>query len=309
MEKILILPDVTCDLSSEMREYFNLTDYIRSWVHINDKSYATTLDWEQISHADFHKALSDKRVTVSSAAASPETYYETFKRYIEDGYSVISMSISGTISGTYGIAATAANRIKEDFPTAKIYCVDTQRMSGSFGLLVGYACQLRDEGKTFEEIVAWLEENKGRAHQMGPIDDLTFIARRGRISKGKAFMGNLAGVKPMGDCNTEGYTTVLGKAKGMKKALNATVEYVKMMATDLENQFLIVLHSDREAYALQLKEKLETLGCKKVFVGDVFSACATNVGPGLVSVYFLGEPISAECEKEKQALLAALTKE
>ena len=309
MEKIIILPDVTCDLSAEMREYFHLTDYIRSWVHINDKAYATTLDWEQVSHDDFHKALSDKRATVTSAAASPESYYETFKRYIQEGYSVLSMSISSKISATYNIATTAVERIKEEFPDAKIYSLDTQRMSGSFGLLVSYACLLRDQGKNFEELVAWLEENKSRVHQMGPIDDLTFIARRGRISKGKAFMGNLAGVKPMGDCNAEGYATVLGKAKGMKKALNATVEYVKTMATCLEEQHLLVLHSNRQEYANQLKEKLEALGCKKVFVGDVFSACATNVGPGLVSVYFLGDPISAECEKERQALLDALTKE
>ena len=82
-----------------------------------------------------------------------------------------------------------------------------------------YAVITFDDGyKSLDEILPWLEENKNRVHQMGPIDDLTFIARRGRISKGKAFMGNLAGIKPMGDCNEEGYATVLAKAKGMKKA-------------------------------------------------------------------------------------------
>ena len=96
----------------------------------------------------------------------------------------------------------------------------------------------------------------------------------------------------------------------MKKALSATVEYVKSMATDIENQYLLIMHSDRADYAQQLKEKLaEVVSCKNIFVGDVFSACATNVGPGLVSVYFLGEPISVGCETEKQALLLALSKE
>lgn len=310
MEKFIILPDVTCDLSEEMRQYFGLTNYIRTWVHINDKSVPTTLDWTEISREDFYRALNDKKASVSSAAASPEVYYETFKGYVEQGYAVLSMSISSTISGTYNLAVTAANRLQEDFPESKVYCLDSQRMSGSFGLLVAYACELRSQGETFEEVVAWLEENKNRVHQMGPIDDLTFIARRGRISKGKAFMGNLAGIKPMGDCNEEGYATVLAKAKGMKKALSATVEYVKNMATDIENQYLLIMHSDRADYAQQLKEKLaEVVSCKNIFVGEVFSACATNVGPGLVSVYFLGEPISENCEAEKQALLLALSKE
>ena len=185
MQKYVILPDVTCDLSEEMREYFGLKDYIRGHVHIDEKDVKTTLDWKEISREEFYKTLSNKKKEVSSAAASPEEYYQIFKSYVEDGYAVLSMSISSTISGTYGIAVTAANRVKEEYPEANIYCLDSKRMSGSFGLLVAYACEMQENGKTFEEVVAWLEEKKNCVHQMGPIDDLTFIARRGRISKGK----------------------------------------------------------------------------------------------------------------------------
>ena len=307
MQKYIILPDVTCDLSTEMREYFGVKDYIRGHVHIDEKDIQTTLDWEQISRAEFYKILSNKKSEVSSAAASPEEYYQAFKGYVEQGYAVLSMSISSTISGTYSIAVTTANRIKEEFPEANVYCFDSKRMSGSFGLLVAYAYELQASGKSFEEVIAWLEENKSRVHQMGPIDDLTFIARRGKISKGKAFMGNLVGVKPMGDSNEEGYVTVLAKVKGIKKAISATVGYIQRMITDAENQYIFLLHSDREAIARALQEKLQQeLPCKKVFLGDIHSACGTNIGPGMICVYFMGEPISKDCEKEKEALLLAI---
>lgn len=310
MEKYIILPDVTCDLSKEMQDYFGLQDYVRGYVHIDDKALKTTLDWSQISRDEFYKTLANKKVDVSSAAASPEEYYQIFKKYVQDGYAVLSASISSTISGTYNISVTAANRIKEEYPDCKIYCLDTKRMSGSFGLLMAYALELQKNGSSFDEVVAWLEENKDRVHQMGPIDDLTFIARRGRISKGKAFMGNLVGIKPMGDSNQDGYVTVLAKVKGLKKALTATVEYVKAMATDIENQYLFVLHSVRESAALALKDELEkALSCKKIFVGDVHSACGTNIGPGMICVYFMGEKISANGEIEKEALQRAIEKE
>ena len=303
MSKFIILPDVTCDMSKEMQEYFGLKDYIRGHVHINETEYATTLDWNEISRNDFYKYLSDKKAEVSSAAASPEEYYLAFKKYVEEGYAVLSMSLSSTISGTYNISVTAANRIKEEFPDAKVYCVDTKRMSGSFGLLVAYALELQANGKTYEEVIAWLEENKTKVHQMGPIDDLTFIARRGRISKGKAFMGNLVGIKPMGDSNQDGYVTVLAKVKGMKKALDATVSYVQQVAKDLENQYIFILHSDREEYANNLKDKLaNAVNCKKIFVGDIHSACGTNIGPGMVCTYFLGDDISADCQVEREIL-------
>ena len=303
MKKFIILPDVTCDLSPEMREYFGVKDYICTHVHINDTEVKATLDWDEISREEFYKHLSNKKTTVSSATGSPEQYYQIFKNYIEQGYDVLSMSISSTISATHDVAVTAANRIKEEFPDSNVYCFDSKRMSGSFGLLVAYAFELQKAGKSFEEVVAWLEENKSRVHQMGPIDDLTFIARRGRISKGKAFMGNLVGIKPMGECNEEGYVTILAKVKGMKKALDATAAYVKRMATDVENQYIFIVHSDREEYAKVLAEKIsQEVSCKKIFVGDVYSPCGTNIGPGMVGVYFLGDTISKDCEKEKEAL-------
>jgi len=307
MKKFVIIPDVTCDLSSEIRERFGLSDYIPGFVHINERSYKTTLDWTNISREEFYKTLANKKNVVSSATPSPEEYYQTFKKYVEEGYSVLSMSISSKISATYNIATSAAERVKEEYPDCKIYCLDTLRMSGSMGLLVIYALELRNQGKSFEETIAWLEENKHRVHQMGPIDDLTFVARRGQISKGKAFMGNLVGIKPMGDSNSFGYVTVLAKVKGIKKALAATVKYLEKIATDIENQYVVVAHSDREAYALSLKEKIEeTVKCKEVLVTDVFSGCGTNIGPGMIGVYFMGEPISNDNEVEKEALAQAI---
>ena len=108
MDKFMILPDVTCDMSQEIREYFGLEDYIKGYVHINDESLRTTLNWNGISRDAFYKCVSDIKNTVSSAAASPEEYYLTFKDYVEKGYAILSMSISSEISSTYNVAAGAA---------------------------------------------------------------------------------------------------------------------------------------------------------------------------------------------------------
>ena len=67
------------------------------------------------------------------------------------------------------------------------------------------------------------------------------------------------------------------------------------------------MHSNREKFALTLKELVEsTVNCKKVFVSDVFSGCGTNIGAGMVSLYFLGQPITEDMTKEKQTLERAL---
>lgn len=308
MEKFVILADVTCDMSQEIRDYFGVTDYIRGYVHFSDgRDFKTSLDWDTISREDFYRALSDRQMKVSTAPASPEEYYEVFRRYAEDGYDVLSISISDKVSTTYASAKKAVDRIAAEFPERHAYALDSRRMSGAFGLLVAYAHEMRRDGKGFLEVVDRLEDLRDRLHQMGPIDDLVFVARRGRISTGKAIMGSFAGVKPMGDCNADGYVTVLTKAKGMKKALATTVAYIAHAAVDIENQYVFITHSNRETYAEQLRVLVEeALHPKKVFVSDVFCASGTNIGPGMVCAYFVGDPISADGEQEKEIMARAV---
>lgn len=308
MKKYVIIPDVTCDLSSELRQHFGLEEYVPGHVHIDDRELKTTLDWSLIDRKEFYKLLLDKKVEVSSAAASPDEYFAIFEKYAKLGYDIVSMSISSKISGTYNIACGAAKRLTEAYPDCRVECINTLRMSGSFGLLVAYALELQKDGADIDTVVNWLNENRHRVHQMGPIDDMTFISRRGKVSAGKAFMGNLVGVKPMGDSNRDGYVTVLGKVKGIPKALDATVGYIERIAEDISSQYIFIMHSDRERYALELKEKIEArFSTKGVFVSDVFDACGTNIGPGMISVYFLGAPISEDCAVEKEAFASVIS--
>ncbi|MBQ9783643.1 MAG: DegV family protein [Clostridia bacterium] len=304
MKEYVILADITCDLCQEIRQEIGMEDYITGHIHFEDgRDFSTTLDWEPISREAFYKALSDKKCKITTAPPNIEEYCAAFEKYIQKGMAIISMTLSSKISSTYSCSCVAADRIREKYPEAEITCVDSYRMSGAFGLLVVYAHLLKQEGKSYEEVVAWLEENKYRVHQMGPIDDLIFVARRGRLTMGKAIMGSFAGVKPMGDCNSDGYTTVLTKVKGMSRALDTTVQYVKETATGIENQVILVAHSDREMYANTLKEKLEReLSPKRVLLTDVFCGCGANIGPGMVGVYYLGDKVTEDMAVEKAVM-------
>ena len=308
MEKYIILADVTCDLSEDLRQEYGITDYLPGYVSISDgREISTTLDWTQISREDFYKALSNKKLKVSSAPATPEDYYQAFKKYVEDGYKVLSVSISSKISSTYNVASKAAERVKAELPQAEIYACDSMRMSGAMGLLVLYAQKMQNEGASYEEVIAWLEANKRRVHQMGPIDDLIFVARRGRISMGKAIMGNFAGVKPMGDCSFDGYVSVMANVKGINKALDATVRYAEKMAENISEQIILVSHTNRQAYAEKLAQMVEEkLHPAKVYVSDVFSGCGTNIGPGMIGLYFLGKEITEDQSQEKACLNSIL---
>ena len=297
MDKYVILADITCDLSGEAKAFVGMEDYIKGHIHIFDGKEGvdliSTLDWSEYDKGEFYRKLSDHKCKVTSAPANVEEYAATFEKYVSQGYSVLSMSLSSKSSGTYDFSAVAARDVKEKYPEANIYCFDSMRISAGFGLLVFYAHLLKNEGKSFEEVIEWLEANKQRVHQMGPIDDLMVVARRGRLTMGKAIMGSFAGVKPMGDCNSEGYVTVLTKAKGIRKAFDITAEYVCRTAREPENNYCIIANTDREEYAAMLKEMIEEkVGFSKVFVIDCCSSNAVNIGAGMLGVYYLGDEIT-----------------
>ena len=82
---------------------------------------------------------------------------------------------------------------------------------------------------------------------------------------------------------------------------------IEKIGTNLENQYIIIAHSNREDYANLLKEKIEEKKIvKKVFITDVFSGCGTNIGPGMIGAYFMGNPISNDCLVEKEALTQSI---
>jgi len=162
------------------------------------------------------------------------------------------------------------------------------------GLLIIKACELRAAGLDIEKNAEKLNEIKHTIHQMGTLDDLFWVASKGRISHAKAFMGMLVGIKPMGDFNSDGLVTVLGKAKGYDKAYSATIEYIKRTGADLENQIIIVSHSgEREKQAKALAQLIEeNIKPKEIIFSDVYPSCGINVGPGLCAAFYTGTPIT-----------------
>ena len=196
-----------------------------------------------------------------------------------------------------------AKELREKYPDRKILCVDSLRYSTSLALLIIKGCEKKNEGATIEETYEYMNELKWSIHQMGFMDDLYFLAKTGRVSNFKAFFGALVGVAPLADFNKKGVSEVLAKAKGRKQANKATVEFMKKFIVNPEEQIIFIAHSLRKEFADMLAEDIkETFHPKEIIMNDVGMACGASIGPGLCSAYFIGKPISENCEEEKAAL-------
>ena len=309
MKKFVILPDVTCDLSAELRERFDI-EYVKGHIVFPDKvEREGVLEWKYCTREEFYKQLKSNPNGYSTAPANIDEFKEAFEKYVKEGYDVLSLTISSALSGTYNFALKAKELVLEQYPDAKIEVIDSQRYSNGFGLIAIWASLLREEGKSIEEVAQLINEKKNCFHEMGWLDDLSFVAKKGRLSKSKAFFGTLIGIKPLGEFNHQGLTTVLGKAKGEKKAYQAILNYIDKTILDPANQIILIAQTNHMKQALAFKDMLnEKFHPKEIIINDVFPSCGINVGPGLMAAFYMGKEISEDLKVETDIMNEVLQK-
>lgn len=309
MKKFVILPDVTCDLSDELRKEYDI-EYVKGHLVLpGGEEKSGILEWKYFTREEFYADLKKNPSSYATAPANIDEYVEAFEKYINDGYDILSISISTGLSGTYNFSLKAREIVLEKYPDAQIECIDTLRYSNGFGLIAIYASILRSEGKTLTEVRDWIDKNKNCFHEMGWVDDLSFLAKKGRLTNSKAFFGTLIGIKPLGEFDKNGLTTVIGKAKGEKKAYEAILHYMEKTIVDPENSIILIAQTNRLKQALEFKEMvINKFHPKAIYLNDVFPSCGVNIGPGLMAAFYFGSPISNDLKEETDIINEILQK-
>ena len=222
MNEFAIFADATCDLSDDLRAKYNI-NCVKGHVTFPDGSQKDGIcSWDGYDKDAFYKDLRKNPNGYSTSPASPEEFKEAFEPTLEEGKDILAICISTALSGTYNFMNQAKAELEKKYPDRKILVVDSLRFTTGFGLICVQASILRSEGKSIDEVYGWVEANKYNYHQCGYLDDLSFVAAKGRISKAKAFMGQLVGIKPFGEFDKNGLTTVLGQVKGDKAAIKGS---------------------------------------------------------------------------------------
>ena len=224
----------------------------------------------------------------TTSAVNIEGWNRVMKPALEEGKDVLAICFSGSLSTTYQSAVIASTELKDEYPDRKIIVIDTLSAAVGQGLLVMHACAQRDEGKTIEDVAAWLEANKLHMCHEITVDDLFHLKRGGRVSATTALVGTMLNIKPLLCINDEGKLESGAKARGRKAAIDTIAK--KLGQKCIDKELVAVGHGDcleeAEALAAVLKEKY---GVKKVHIGYVGAVIGAHTGPGVLVVCFLGE--------------------
>ena len=309
MENFAIMTDAGGDFTREIIQKYGIEETPLSKVVWPDGSEKPAdLYWETMNPNDYFALMQNKKNNFSSSIPSPQTMLDRLTALAEAKRNVIVITISSTMSGGYSAFTIAAKEVMEKYPKIKIKIIDSLRYSGAINLMAIEASLCRSKGMKFDETVDYLMQFRLRVHECGFLDDLFFLARKGRIKKSLAFMGNMIGVKPMADlCNETGQSQVLGKARGYKQVMKIFPKYIQRTIGDYRNKVFVITYSAREPQALEMKKIVEeTFNPEHLIFVPMGQSTGANVGPGLAAAFYAGdEPVSPNCVKE-QAILEDL---
>lgn len=301
MSEYVIIPDSSSDFTKDLRERFDVPEYIHGVLYCPDgTSEAITVDWENRTSEEYYSSMKEHKVLYTTAAPPIGGILETFEKYLAQGKDVLSISMSSALSSTYSNCLSAAKELSEKYPDRKIVCVDSKRYSTSMCILVISACLKRDAGIPIEQAAAELEKERECIHQMGSMDDMFFLVKTGRINNFKAFFASIAGLNILADINDRGISEVLSKFKGKRDTNEAILKYAERTVVNPQDQIMFVAHSNRKEAAEVLAQRIkEKFSPKEVIVKEIGIGCGAAIGPGMCAMFYTGTPVSKDCENEK----------
>jgi DegV family protein with EDD domain len=228
----------------------------------------------------------------TTMASNPEVIRRTFQNYVDQGFDILHISFSSALSGGCSNVMAGARDICEENPGAKIVVLDTLNASMGEGMFIMKAVQLKEEGKSLDEIVDWLEQHKMEFCVRFTVDDLNHLYRGGRISKTTAIIGGMINIKPILYVNEEGKLVPLTTARGRKKSLNVIFNDMleSMGKYRDEEDTICIAHGDAPEDVNYLADLIrEKLPHKKIVINYVSPSIGSHSGPGAIGLCFMGE--------------------
>jgi len=283
--KTIIITDSCCDLSYSYISENNL-EVIPFPFSIDGKEYVDDFG-RFLSYENFYNELRNGATPLTSQI-SAFTFEQVFKKYVSEGKAVIYIGFSSALSQTFNNSVLARNIVLEEMPEADITVIDSKSASIGLGAIVFYANELLKQGKSKDEIIEWIENNKLKSNHWFIIDSLEHLKRGGRISAASAAVGTMLDIKPLLNVDDEGKLNVLKKIRGRKKAIRELLDELQNIKNS-EEQTIFINHGDCLKDAEQLRDLvLNEVNVKDVVINYIGPIIGSHTGPGMLCLVFMG---------------------
>lgn len=248
-------------------------------VNVDGTEY---LDQLEISSKEVSEAVS-KGVRPLTSQVNPDRFAEVFREVLKEDNEIIYLGFSSGLSGTYQSSVIARDMVLEEFPDADITVIDSLSASYGYGLLTERAAKYINDGLSKDEVVKNIEQDKNTIRHLFTVNDLDYLAKGGRLSKGQAFLGSLLNIKPLLHVE-DGKLVPIEKYRGMKRIYKRMTELMNEEGAEVE---AVITHSDAMDLALDLKKQiLKDTKVNDVRIFDIGPTILSHTGNGTVALFY-----------------------
>jgi hypothetical protein len=283
--KVAILTDSTSDIPRLLLDKHKIHTVPLN-VHFGENYF---LDGLSISGKQFRKLFFSSKDYPSTSQPAFKDFVNKYAYLLTQYESVISIHISGAMSGTWNNSLKAAEKVMAE-NNKSITVLDSAKLSASLGLQVLRAAEMAEAGASHAEITAAINSWKTKTHMFVTSTTVKYMVKSGRLSPTKGFIANLLKIKPVVGVNAEGKSEEVGKAFTEAGSARLVLEKVKKI-TDKENIWnYAITHFNNIGTANWYATEIEKLtGKKPIILSEISPVLAINAGPGVVAVNILTE--------------------
>ena len=259
MEKIKIITDSTLDLPSDLIKEKNI-EVLPLLINFGEESY---LDGVEINTKEMLEKIKKDNVLPTTAQVTPNRFEEVFKKYLDEGYKIVTLVLSSEMSGTYQSACIAKNMLETD----DIVVIDSRNVTSGLGVLVLKACEFRDNGDSIFEIEEKIKNIIPKVKSSLSFESLENLVRGGRLSKTVGTIGSVLGLRLILEVK-DGQMAVKDKVRGSKKALKKVISDFENGNVDFNSPIVLLEILNEEIYS----------GLKKYFEENNINYVDAKVG-------------------------------
>ena len=283
MAKYKIITDSCSDLDAEMRKKYDV-DYYPMGLVIDGRDTIADLDWKEFTIEEFYQLLKDHHKVKTSLIS---------EKYLKEGYDILYLGCSTALTASINSYNLAKEELLEKYPGRRMESASTFLASCGLAMLIEDVCKARDAGASLDEAIKVVEDRRFFYNQFCTVDTLTYLKENGRIKAGKAFFGNLMGVKPIFISDRKGNNLVVTKAKGTKGSLDTIFNMIKDAIDLSKDDRVWITHALCPERVEILKKRFEEeLGTKNITICKMGPIIGTTCGPATIAAFCYGKEVT-----------------